>query len=242
MTAIHSGRTRARGRALVRSAAVLGGLLLSFVGVIGFAHTRAGRPLLALLGRAVHPGACPLGYDRQATPLQREQAAARWASTHRGTAPAAARPALGFALGQTRRADVVSAMAAHGIDCGPGAAADLVCRQVPTTALPGAVGRLARELWLTFGARGQLLSLVALSRAEGAGAISDAFSDVTAQVARAAGPPTSRAGEGGAAYLAAGALHQSSAEFRYANYYALARATNMGNGYLLTEEYRTLAD
>jgi len=236
MTVNHSKRP------IVRALVGLGGLLALFVGVMGFAHTRAGRPLLALIGRAVHPGSCPLGYGRKATPRQREEAASRWAATHRGTRPAPSLPALGFALGHSRRADVLSAMAAHGVDCGPGAAADLVCRQVPAVALPGAAGGPARELWFTFGAHDQLLSLVALSRDSRPGAISDAFSLVTAQVTRAAGPPTHAGGEAGPAYLAAGALRQSSAEFRYSNYYALARATNMGNGYLLTEEYRTVAD
>jgi hypothetical protein len=236
MTAFHSRRP------IVRALVGLGGVLALFVGVMGFAHTRAGRPLLALIGRAVHPGSCPLGYDRKVTPRQREEAASHWAASHRGTAPAPSRPALGFALGQTRRADVLAAMAAHGVDCGPGAAADLVCRQVPPLVLSDTSGGPARELWFTFGARDQLLSLVALSRDSRPRAISEAFSLVTAQVTRAAGPPTNQGGEAGPAYLAAGALRQSSAEFRYSNYYALARATNMGNGYLLTEEYRTLAD
>jgi len=233
---------RPRQRVIVRSALSLGGLLILLAGVMGFAHTRAGRPLLALMGRAMRPGSCPLGYDRRVTPAQREEAAAGWAASHRGTWPAAARPALGFALGQTRRADVLSTLAARGVTCAPGAAADLVCHQVPSTALPGAASGPARELWLTFGAREQLLSLVALARDSAPGAISDAFGRVTAQLTDAAGPPTRLAGQEGPTYLAAAPLRQSSAEFRYSNYYALARATNMGNGYLLTEEYRALAD
>jgi len=218
-------------------------LLVLFVGVMGFAHTAAGRPLLAVMGRMFRGGSCPLGYDKKVTPAQRQLAAARFTATHRGTLPAAARPALGFTLGQTRRAEVVATLAARGVACAQGTSADLVCLRVPSESLPPAPpGTPPRELWFTFGARDQLLSVVALSREADPRAISDAFGAVTAWVGAQAGPATARAGEGSAAFLAAGALRQASAEFRFSNYYALARATNMGKDYLLTEEYRALID
>lgn len=228
-------------RAFVAPLAIAGGLLVLFVGVMGFAHTPAGRPLLAVMGRALHGGACPLGYDRKASPAQHEQAAARFWAAHRGQVPAAGRPALGLALGTSRRADVTAAFAARGISCAPGPSADLVCPRVPSAALPGELrGSPARELWLTFGAHDQLLTVVAVSRDATPAAISDAFAEVTTWVTRDAGPATNVSGEAGPSFLSSGALHQATAEFRFANYYALARATNMGDGYLLTEEYRAL--
>ena len=42
--------------------------------------------------------------------------------------------------------------------------------------------------------------------------------------------------------LTQGALRQASAEFRFRDYYALARATNLGQSFVLTEEYRALPD
>ena len=55
------------------------GLALAFTAFMGFAHTRAGRPLLALMGHGAHgpsAGGCPLGFDRAATPAQRATARA----------------------------------------------------------------------------------------------------------------------------------------------------------------------
>lgn len=235
--------TAAVRRLLVAVSLSLAGLLVLFIGVMGFAHTQAGRPLLAVIGRVFHGGSCPLGFDKSATPLAREQAVARFSASHRGATPAPVRPALGFMLGESRRSQVVAALAARGISCAPGPAAELVCPGVPGRDLAAAGSTaLTRELWFTFGTGDQLLSLVALSHALDPQAISDAFAATTAAVSGAAGPPAHRAGDGSARGLAAGALRQASAEFRFSNYYALARATNMGNGYLLTEEYRTLVN
>ncbi|HEX4509127.1 MAG TPA: hypothetical protein VH328_03580 [Burkholderiaceae bacterium] len=231
--------TTALRRSAIVAASTLAGLLVLFVGVMGFAHTRAGRPLLAVIGRVVHGGSCPLGFDKTATPAAREQAAARFSASHRGVGPAHARPALGFALGESRRSDVVAALAARGVSCTKGGAAELVCPHVPAKDLPGTP---ERELWFTFGAHQQLLSLVALSRDSDPRVVSAAFAATTTAVSQQAGPATKTSGDGSATSLAAGALSQASAEFRFSDYYALARATNMGTGYLLTEEYRALID
>ena len=52
--------------------------------------------------------------------------------------------------------------------------------------------------------------------------------------------PVRREGESSASFLSAGSLRQASAEYRFSNYFALIRATNVGEGYLLTEDYRAL--
>jgi hypothetical protein len=227
-----------RGIGVIAASAVL------FVGVMGFAHTRWGRPLLGVLGWATGGGVCPLGYDKKATPADREQARARFAATHRGAARADGRPALGFVLDQTHRSEVASFMAARGVACQAAtSAADLVCDKVPGQALPAPFrGAPPRELWFNFGAQQQLISLVALSRDPAAQTISAAFTGVTGLLGREAGPATTTTGDGAAPALAAGSLSQASAEFRFTNYYASARATNMGNGFLLTEEYRSLSN
>ena len=229
--------------AVRRSISLVAGLLGLFIAVMGFAHTRPGRPLLAVMGRFRHGRSCPLGYDRGATPAQRQEAASRFAASHRGATAASSRPALGFVLDGSRRGEVIAALAVHGVSCRSSAAADLVCTGVSSAALPGAPsGSPARELWFTFGAHDQLLSVVALSRAADPRTASAAFEATTSALSRRAGPVTNASGDGSAAALAAGALRQASAEFRFSNYYALARATNMGSGYLLTEEYRALVD
>ncbi len=79
-------------------------LLMAFTGFVGFAHTSAGRPLLAWLSGA--PG-CPVSL---------EGGDARTVEAHRishlkrelGSAAAGAHPALGFELGRTHRDQVWS--------------------------------------------------------------------------------------------------------------------------------------
>ena len=231
------------GARIRRGLVALAGGGVLFVALMGFAHTRAGRPLLAAMGRVMHGGACPLGYDRAASPAQREAARTRFAATHRGEAPAASRPALGFALDETLRADVAAFMAARGITCRASTGlADLVCNEVPAEALPAQQERaVPRNLWFTFGQQQRLLSVVALSRAASAEPISAGFERVARGVAHDAGQLAAITGDATASALSSGVLRQATAELRFSDYYASARATNMGDGFLLTEEYRSLS-
>ena len=219
------------------------GLAMALFALVGFAHTKAGRPLLAMMGR--HGGAkvgCPLGYDVAATPQQKEAARERFASAHRGEGLATARPALGFSLDVTTRADVMAWASANGVACQkPRAGADLDCAGVPDAALPEEFrGVGVQSLWLDFGAKDTLISVTAIRRDASAALISATFGAVTLDLAKEAGPAASAEGDGSAARLSSGLLQQASAEYRFRNYYALTRATNMGDAFVLTEEYRSL--
>jgi hypothetical protein len=222
-------------------------LALAFTAFMGFAHTRAGRPLLALMGHGGHgatKGGCPLGFDKGATPQQRAAARARFAADHHGEGRAAARPALGFRLDETTRADVTAWAESHGVTCRkPRSGADLDCADLSEALLPDAArGAGVQNLWLTFGAADTLVSVMAVRRDASAGVISDTFRAVTGELAHDAGPAAAVEGDPSPARLSSGLLQQASAEYRFRDYYALARATNMGNGFVLTEEYRSLAD
>ena len=46
----------------------------------------------------------------------------------------------------------------------------------------------------------------------------------------------------GAFDITSGLLRQASAEYRFRDYYAIARATNLGDEYVLTEEYHALGN
>lgn len=221
---------------------VVGGSALFLVGLIGFAHTPAGRPLLGAMGVVFRGKACPLGYDRTASPQAREQARIRFAASHRGQVRAESRPALGFVLDHTSRAEVLSFMSSHGITCRTSTpAADLICENVSSQTLPdGLKANQIRDLLFNFGIQNQLISLVAMSRNETAPQVSAAFTEVTGVIGRRAGPPTHINGPGDPQSLGAGTLRQASREFAFADYYACARATNMGKDFLLTEEYRSL--
>jgi hypothetical protein len=63
---------------------------------------------------------------------------------------------------------------------------------------------------------------------------------VAERVTREAGHAAASSGD--PSRLASGTLYQATAEYRFSNYFAVARATNMGpgTGYVLTEEYRSL--
>jgi hypothetical protein len=223
------------------------GLGMFFTGVMGFAHTRPGRPLLRLLGRVIPMGnaSCPFGYDKQASPEQRELARRRFALTHAGRTSVVRRPAMGFVLDQTRREDVLAWALANQVQCNaPRSMNDLECTQVPASAFPGgAVQKVgASSLWFNFGGNGALVSVSALRRDPAAAQISAAFHDVNAGLSQVAGAPSKVEGTGDASELSIGLLRQASEEFRFRNYYALTRATNMGDDFVLTEEYRSLSD
>jgi hypothetical protein len=226
-------------RVLVRALATGAGVAGLLVGVVGFAHTTSGRPLLRAFTNLAH-GGCPFGYDKPASPAERERARLNFAVTHHGIERAASRPALGFQLDQTTRGDVLAAMAKHGVACTAAKGlSDMTCDGVPSDALGSAPGS-KRTLWLTFGERSQLLSVIAISRDSAADAISSAYEATARELDQQAGPATTTHGDASPAVLSSGALRQASAEFRFSNYYALTRVTNLGTGFVLTEEYRSL--
>lgn len=224
---------------------------VALLGAIGFAHTAPGRPLLRVLGPMLGmghahggSGACPFGFDVAASPADKEAARARFAARHRGEGAPAARPALGFKLDHTSRAEVEAWAARSGLAChAPRVGAELVCADVPAAALPAAASGAApliEELWFSFGGQGALTSLVAIRKEKRPEPIEAAFRAAEAFLSREAGPPAQASGDASSAALAAGLLRQASVEYRFRDYYAQARASNMGDGFLLTEEYRSL--
>ncbi|RKG72605.1 hypothetical protein D7W79_27875 [Corallococcus exercitus] len=234
--------TRAMRRALVSIA----GVAVLFTAVMGYAHTPSGRPLLKWMGmsmpQAASAAGCPLGYDVKQSPEQKEAARQRFAAAYRGESAALARPALGFDLEQTTREALLEWAQAHGVKCTvPRSQGDLDCADVPASLFPG-LKREAdiRNLWVTFGADGRLVSLIAVSRAVEAAPISATFRAANATLATLAGPALKRDGEGSVEELKQGLLRQASAEYRFQDFYALTRVTNMGDGFVLTEEYRAL--
>lgn len=220
----------------------LAALLVSLTAIIGVAHTEVGRPLLAYMpwGNAVKGVACPLGYDAPRTTAERASSQRRFAQTHRGTLPAAGRPALGFSLDGATRAEITAWASANHVTCtAPRGGHDLQCHDVAGKILPGA-GADVRTLWLDFGADGTLVSVIALRREKTAEQISATFAGVKSELTQVAGNPVNVQGAGTTQELKEGLLRQASAEYRFTNYYAVARATNMPDGFLLTEEYRSL--
>jgi hypothetical protein len=242
-------------RALKVSAISVVSLGVTFTAVMGFAHTKAGHPLLALMGSAMgdhshsgKPGAkCPLGFGSKGTPEEKEASRRQFAASHAGGERAPLRPALGFQLDATTRSDVTAWATAHGISCSvPKSGSDLDCSNVRADALPpgGDASSIGfQSIWFTFGEGDKLIAAVGVRQDPRADEMSSAFVHLVDGVTQEAGSPAKTQGDPSPVALASGALYQASAEYRFRNYFAVARVTNMGSkGYVLTEEYHSLPD
>jgi hypothetical protein len=223
------------------------GLFALLTLLIVFAHTMAGRPLLRWAARAAspHASACPFGYDRGASHEEREAARARFAASHKGATPSSSRPALGFVLDRTTRGDILAWASAHGVSCTAGRGmGDLNCPEVRDDLVPEAFRAVgSQELWFVFGLGERLISVTTAAHSPRPEAISAAFTSVVTTLDRRAGAPSRVEGDASAEHLSSGPLYQASAEYRFGDYYAVARATNVGpGGYALTAEYRSLPD
>lgn len=223
-------------------------LVVAATAIIGFAHTRPGRPLLAYMpwGKAAE-GLCPLGYDAPATAAARLAARQQFAAAHRGDARAPSRPALGFTLDQTSRAEVLAWAVAKGVSCTqPKRGHDIECENVPAEALPLSGPKFAmvplRSLWLDFGGRDELVSIIALRRHGRLDDIVEAFGMFRSTLDENAGQATEVQAADAKAELQAGLLRQSMAEYKFTNYHARARVTHMPDDFVLTEEYRSLPE
>jgi hypothetical protein len=231
------------------------GLTVALIGLMGFAHTKPGRPLLALMfgppgGKQAGQGACPLGFDKaaKADPAQREEARQHRAVARRGQGKAAARPALGFELDKTTRADIEAWASSRGITCAKPAApifdSDLDCSKIKPGSLPRDASALGAEsVWFQFDQAGRLMSLRAVRYGADAPAAATSLASSIETLSREAGAATKRTGEPSAEFLSAGLLRQTRTEFAFEDYFASATATTMrADKYMVVEEYRSLLD
>jgi hypothetical protein len=206
------------------------------VGLIGFAHTPAGRPLLGWLATAA---GCPMP-NGKATPTQRE-AFRRDGLLRAGAAtPAAARPALGFELEATTLADARAWAAGSGASCAveeDGAA--LRCHDVSAPAVGGAAGERIDDLLLSFGPDGRLVAVDAMRRGLRPDVAGEAIAALARKLERDAGP--SAGGSEKPPALGDGKLGQASVRFRFSNYAVDLSATSLPwSGVMLREQYSAI--
>jgi hypothetical protein len=170
-------------------------------------------------------GVCPLGYG--ATPR-----------VARTTSLADVHSIFGFGLGKTTRADITAWADRNGVTCRDRHHRTLVeCTDVPAVALGQDRALPATGLWLALDGGDTLASIQVARRAAEAAVVADEFAAAGNQLTTTLGSPTTRDGQADAATLASGALRQASLEFHAPGYRAQLRETNMGDGYLLTENY-----
>jgi hypothetical protein len=224
-------------RALRWAGGLLGAALLAMIVM----HVPPVRGWLAARG---HTGGalCPLGYTAGGAAETPEVRRARHAAA-RGDSPAQSRPALGFALDVTRAADLERWGASHGVRCTPRRGGTAVeCADVPGGLLPGAGDLALTSVWFQLGQRGTLEAIRTVRRDSDVGAVASAFEARERTLTAQAGTPARRDGSAAPDVLANGMLRQALVEYRFTDYRAVVRATNMGDGYVLTEEYATLVD
>ena len=208
-----------------------------FVALAGFAHTPTGRPILALFGK------CPVVLPGSLPAAEREAGRAKAVQSLRGNVVAAARPALSFKLGETKRSDVDAWAAERQITCVPTkSGSTLGCQQVPVAVLPEAFrGAPVDELTFRFDAQNVLVAVVTRRAQLEPKVAFEAQREIATAVDTAAGPSFSHTGDE-KTLQATAAFAQVRNEWRFRDYYASCTASRINKGITLYEEYMLIPD
>jgi hypothetical protein len=206
-------------------------VLVPVLGAGVLAHTRAGR---ALFGEKCPWEGAPPSAERL------ESFRVKSAANLKGTARAPARPAFGFVLDSSTKADVTAWGARVGATCREEiAGAALRCES--TGRAIGADSELpVKDAFFRFDPRGVLVGVDLMRDGTNGDKAAAVLTTITAQIAREAGPPSTVQGTASSAHLA-GYLNRAGSEFRFADYAADVSATNMGEqGVVVREQYRSI--
>jgi hypothetical protein len=210
----------------------VGGAFTAMTFVVGALHLPAARPLLALASAL-----CPVG---RANASEIEEARRIALRSMRGTTPAPARPALGFALERTTLDDVRAWATAHRVTCDLSRESTLlVCEQVPAAALRSDTTQPIDEVAFQFRLRDRrLINLSTLTSGVAAGSAVDAFGAITATLGVELGTPAASRvpppdWDGRPAFV----------RYRYADYIASVSAMQLpGRGIVMREQYMSATD
>lgn len=227
------------------------GFAVASTALMGFAHTKPGRPLLALMAGGKKPalervesegGSCPLGFSKS-KPSEKDAVLRAQADKLRGAEHALARPALGFVLDKTTKADVESWAKANSISCTvPKTGPDLDCSSVPVEILPRAGGGpTAKSVWFVFDSHDRLVSLTAIRYDNDSSSAASLYNGTVKSLSQTAGPPSKGEGETSAEFLSAALWRQARSAFAFNDYHAQTSVTHLRQGeFMFVEEYRSL--
>lgn len=214
-----------------------GAAALFLTGLVGVLHM----PFATSLLRKISPASlCPITHG-SAAQIDRAHAIGGAAIRASATTIAPARPALGFELDKTTRADLDAWASKNGLSCeNIGGNANLRrCSDVPASAIgePDRLGTL-EEVSFELRSSGELVDVETLRRQ----LTPEQAAVVAAQLERTAaselGAPTQSGGEADSAHLGHGFLASYVAEHTYSDYRATVSATNMGkSGVMVREQY-----
>ena len=217
---------------VVRSLLALAGAVVLFVAVVGFAHTKKGRFLLAYIPGM---GACPLG--KPASPEQIELARAKGLAPLRGTKAAEARSAFGFELAKSTKADVLAWASRSGVACEDEPKKLMIaCRDVPVSAMDD-TGFAVDKLSIGVDRTGRVVSLDALRRNLSFDDAVKLVDETALAVGRRAGGEAERRGVAEGAALAGARLRRAEAELRFTDYRFLVTATHLGEASPFVREH-----
>ncbi|MBS2019389.1 MAG: hypothetical protein JST00_41385 [Deltaproteobacteria bacterium] len=194
-------------------------------------HTPAVRA--KLLGASA---GCPWGKPPDPKELEenRKAVAAKMRTDRRATA----RPAFGFALDRTTKAEVLAWGKAESRTCTDelGGAA---IRCEASDAEKGVV----RDAFFRFDPQGKLVGVDLMREGTDPEAAAALVGKLESEVSNAAGKPSSTRGTVSGQHLGSGYLSQAAFEYRFADYAADISATNLGaQGIVVREQYRSLAN
>ena len=222
---------RSKGlRALLWSAI---GLALA-TGLIGFAHTPYGRPLLGTLSGV--PG-CPVLEAAEPEAVERQRI--HWAERRAGMLSSPALLVLGFELGRTQRESVRAALDSRGARCKPARKdSALECTNVVDEH-----GLRSDDAFLQFDPEGRLVAVDVFREPATSSEALRELARVEAGLQKNLGAPTSRRGARDAAYLSGRAFRQVSLEYRFADFIGRVSATNLGaRGLRVREQYQWIPE
>lgn len=205
---------------------------LLIVGLIGVLHMPFARGLLRRVG------GCPLPTtDRVLTGREAEQLRVATFAPDPSLPRAQVRPALGFALEHTTRADALAWAKAHGITCRADRhGAGLTCDAVPANKLPvPGIASLRGALMLGFSPAHKLVSVHYLSRGE-------RREDILARSQQASLTLSHLTLDQRGDPSLSKPLSQLKHEARYRDYLASVAVTHLGHGYSLSESYQSFAN
>lgn len=223
-------------RRVVRGGAVVAGLGIAFVAIVGFAHTEQGRPLLRYLPGM--GGSCPHAELAQMSAAERDRVRAQTLASFAGEASTDSREALGFELGASDRASVDAWARSHGLACAT-SGSTLRCDAVPATALGTDGGESA--VAFGFDADDRLIAVDRSGRLPDAASASQWVASRTKTLAARLGTPSASRGLADPDAVARGTLSQVSAEFRRVELRARVSVTNLGRGrFAARESYQAL--
>ena len=209
---------------------------INITALVGVLHMPFAAPLLRALPGAV----CPL---TKGSPEQIDRAHEIGAESIRRSAMKAApiRPALGFELDRSTKADLDAWAAKHGVTCKNISGNETLqrCSDVPPEAVghDPSLGRL-EEVTFEFRATGTLTTVQTMRRSltnDQAAATARWLED---RLAGQLGPPSTSGGEATAAHLGHGLMSTFVAEHSFTDYRASVAATNLApTGVMVREAY-----